>query len=96
MLVLNFGRWFPKNNKALTFNKGNCVFLKELTLQLWPEYPHSRYRSAIPGYSIAFPSHTEYKARISNMKAILARSLAAFHVYMGWYKLYKEIQQNNR
>ena len=43
---------------------------------------------------VAFEKHVaRYQARITNMKATLARSLPAFDVYMQWYVLYDELKQ---
>src|SRR5689334_5994411 len=42
----------------------------------------------------AFEKHTrEFSARITNMKATLAYSPLAFHVYMQWYPLYAEVEK---
>ena len=42
----------------------------------------------------AFKEHTEkYKARITNMKATLGKSLPSFEVYMQWYILYSELEK---
>ena len=42
----------------------------------------------------AFKEHTEkYQARITNMKATLAKSLPSFEVYMQWYVLYQELEK---
>ena len=42
----------------------------------------------------AFKKHTEeYQARITNMKATLAKSLPSFEVYMQWYVLYEELKK---
>jgi len=40
----------------------------------------------------AFKAHAEkYRARITNMKATLGKSLPSFEVYMQWYVLYEEL-----
>ena len=42
----------------------------------------------------AFEEHVrKYQGRITNMKATLAHSLAAFEVYMQWYVLYEEVKK---
>ena len=47
-----------------------------------------------PAVKLAFEKHvTEYKARITNMKATLGHSLPAFEIYMQWYALYDEIEK---
>jgi hypothetical protein len=48
----------------------------------------------LPSVKQAFEKHaTEYKARITNMKATLGHSLPAFEIYMQWYALYDEIEK---
>ena len=48
----------------------------------------------LPSVKQAFEKHvTEYKARITNMKATLGRSLPAFEIYMQWYVLYDELEK---
>lgn len=48
---------------------------------------------AEPDLKAAFERHvTQYKARITNMKATLGHSLQAFEAYMQWYPLYAEVQ----
>jgi hypothetical protein len=48
----------------------------------------------LPSVKEAFEKHvTEYKARITNMKATLGHSLPAFEIYMQWYVLYDEIEK---
>ena len=48
----------------------------------------------LPSVKQAFEKHvTEYKARITNMKATLGHSLPAFEIYMKWYVLYDEIEK---
>ena len=41
----------------------------------------------------AYEKHrTQYQAGITNMKSTLGHSLAAFEVYMEWYRLYEQIK----
>ena len=47
-----------------------------------------------PSIEAAFKQHvSDYKGRITNMKATLAHSPLAFEVYMEWYRLYDEVKK---
>jgi hypothetical protein len=47
-----------------------------------------------PSVKIAFEKHVQdYGGRITNMKATLGHSLAAFEAYMQWYPLYAEVEK---
>ncbi len=52
------------------------------------------YNEASDAVKAAYAQHAEqYKARITNMKSTLARSLPSFEVYMQWYVLFEELEK---
>ena len=52
------------------------------------------YSEASAAVKSAYTQHAkEYKARITNMKSTLARSLPSFEVYMQWYVLFEEVEK---